>query len=405
MIIANLNLHDTGDKSRLSADVTFEDSSTKSFEIYFEVSNRHRKHLRYGYEPFVLACFPVALYKGERRIKIDGDLCPELASNINAALCLQKKWWGSESSIPTLEANSFEVKPITGGGVACFISGGVDSLSNFCRNTGQYDRNDPRRIKYGIFVYGLDIGDPNKVDREDVFETGTELLRTFLDEHGCELIPVCTNARDIESDGVFYEERHFGSILGGIAHSLAASISLCQIALDLRADYTDEWGSHPWLNKYFSSSFIKLESTMDSFTRIEKYNFFKSNPRSLDVLRVCYNMRDIPQGRLNCCYCQKCVRTKVELLAQGLLDTAATFHDKEITREQVKKLRVHHYHDIEFLQEPIPRLRSVGADWIADYLSRETGRSITLLLFKRKIIRVIKNVERIRRTKRIPQVR
>lgn len=392
MRITQARMIEIDGKLRLTARVVHESIEKPDDEIFFAVDSEHRHHLRQVNEPFFLSCFPAALHHGEERISVEGPLCPELVSNVKAALLLQKRWWKDPRPVPRIECAGYRTLDTTRGNTACFMSGGVDSLSNFCRNVSMYERHDPRRIKSALFVYGMDVGDPNRMERKDVFESGTEKLRAFLESEGCELIPVYTNARNVEPFWQFYEERHFGALLGGIAHALSNGFDRCQVALDLRSDFSDEWGSHPWLNKYFSSSGLAVDSMMDSYTRIEKYDFLARVPASLDVLRVCYTMDRIPQGGLNCGQCAKCIRTKVELLAQGLLERATTFADKSIPPEALRGLKIAHRHDLEFLREPIGRLRSRGQDGVADYLQKQVDQYLNPS-FKRRVIKTIKRAD------------
>lgn len=368
MRIERLEISEKAGQVRLSARVSYETAQRPAHEIFFEVDREHRVYLRPIYEPFLLACFPAALFHGEERIAIDGELCPEVESNVRSAMLLQKRWWGG-GALPLIEHRGNRVLTASSPETACFMSGGVDSLSSYCRNLSVYPAGDPRRISHAIFVYGMDVGDPNKVERKDVFTLAKEKLATFLAASGCLLIPVYTNARDVEPDWQFYEQRHFGPLLGGIAHAMSGKFGRCRLALDSRVDFFDEWASHPWLNKYFSSSAVTVESSMDAFSRLEKYSLLGQYPESLSVLRVCYMMNEIPEGQINCGKCPKCIRTKIELLASGLLERAETFSDKTIGRKTLRGMAVNHAHDLEYVGEPIDRLREIGENEIADYLA------------------------------------
>lgn len=374
MKIEKLEIADHQDKCRLVAEVSYESINRPVQEIYFEVENANRDYLRDIYEPFLLACFPAALVHKEERIAVDGRVCSELLDNVKAAMLLQRKWWNDKCAIPNLEVRGTKTHTTTSSETSSFMSGGVDSLSNFFRNISLYRKDDPRRIRHAVFVYGLDIGDPNKEAREDVFEQGVARLEPLLRDEGCALVPVYTNSRNVEADWHFYEERHFGALLGGIAHALSGRFGQSQIALDLRVDHCDEWGSHPWLNKYLSSTAVGVVSTMDSFSRVEKVQFIGRYPRALSALRVCHTMHKIGAGELNCGVCSKCTRTKIELLSSGLLEGAVTFRNKEIRMASVKQLRANHLHDLEFLEGPIEGLVNRGEHEIADYLRSEVAR-------------------------------
>lgn len=162
MIISKAEISENKGKARLSAIVFYESVSKPKQEIFFEVDISHKKFLRNILEPFLLSCFPAALFHGEERITIDGPICPELAANVKAAMHLQKRWWGDKNPIPIIEYKSDQILENLQNKTACFLSGGVDSLSSFCRNISLYRHTDPRRVSYAMFVYGMDVGDPNK---------------------------------------------------------------------------------------------------------------------------------------------------------------------------------------------------------------------------------------------------
>lgn len=242
-------------------------------------------------------------------------------------------------------------------------------MSSFLLNTRRYGAHDPRRIKTALLVYGLDVGDPNKPQREDVFAAGVKSLTAFVEPYGVRLVPIRTTARVLNPDWRFYERQHFGPLLAGIGHALAGGLNSCEVALDNRADYADPWGSHPWLNSYLSSSGLTVRSTVGHLTRVDKCEIVGSDSAALATLRVCHSMADVPVDGLNCGPCAKCVRTRVELLANGVLDAAPAPLDTPIEIEELSLLAPRHAHDLEFLTGPLDRLRGRGHLRIADELA------------------------------------
>src|SRR6478752_4353922 len=86
--INNIATSENENTARLSATVSYEALEKPEQDIFFEVDIQHKNYLRAFYEPFILACFPAALFHGEKRILVDGDLCSELISNIKSAILL-----------------------------------------------------------------------------------------------------------------------------------------------------------------------------------------------------------------------------------------------------------------------------------------------------------------------------
>ena len=394
MIIEDIYTSNSNGKVRVSAHITYEECARQPLDIYFEVNSEHADYVSSNYESFLLAAFPAALYHKEKRIKIDGDLCSDLLMNIRAAMYLQKSWFGYQQDIPIIEVNGEIIHTIQGSTreTGCFLSGGVDSMASLCRNVKLYPTGHSKRIRHAICVYGMDIGDPNKPKREDLFLHTLELLNGLTNKFGCKLVPVYTNVRLLELNWLFYEELHFGSVLASIAHYLSNRISHCYIALDNRVDYYPPHGSHPFLNKYFNSSLITCESTLDSYMRYEKYIFFKDIREALAALRVCHNLKDIDLQQVNCCRCEKCTRTKLELLGQGVLDLATTFPDKTILIEDVKKLKISKKYQTEFVYGLLKPLSDLGRTDLVKILQGEIHRySTNSLGIPERIIKTIIN--------------
>ena len=376
MIIKNLLLREKSREHCLSADVLYEDYSKEKTEVVFEIPKELKTYLRPSYEAFLFALYPAALYRHEKRIKIEGEICLETVMNVTAALHLQKQWYEQGIQIPIIEFKKEVVQyPAENGTAGCFLSGGVDSLALFHRNMTVYPQNHRKRFKSAICAFGLDMGDPNQPAREDIYTQTIHLLKKLTSRYNCELIPVYTNARDLEKNWLFYEQRQFGSLLTGIAHSLGNRLKNCAIALDNRIDFYCPHGSHPLLNKYFSSSYLEIESVMDAYLRIEKYKFFKDVPEALNILRVCYNIQNVTSDLINCGHCAKCTRTKLELLINGILDRAATFPDKDIPLDDVRKMKIRKYWHREFHGELITPLRELGYSQMADILQKEWDNS------------------------------
>ena len=79
-------------------------------------------------------------------------------------------------------------------------------------------------------------------------------------------------------------------------------------------------GSHPAVDGLFSSQRIAIIHDGARFTRLDKVRDLASWPTALAVLRVC---PESAETEANCGRCEKCLRTRLELLAAGVEETAA----------------------------------------------------------------------------------
>jgi hypothetical protein len=80
------------------------------------------------------------------------------------------------------------------------------------------------------------------------------------------------------------------------------------------------WGSHPALDVNFSSQRLTIVHDGARFSRLDKVRELAAWPTALANLRVC---TENPATGLNCGECEKCIRTRLELLAAGIEATPA----------------------------------------------------------------------------------
>ena len=79
-------------------------------------------------------------------------------------------------------------------------------------------------------------------------------------------------------------------------------------------------GSHPAVDGLFSSQRITVLHAGARFSRVEKVRELASWPTALAALRVCpANVGN----KANCGICEKCLGTRLELLAAGIEETEA----------------------------------------------------------------------------------
>lgn len=79
-------------------------------------------------------------------------------------------------------------------------------------------------------------------------------------------------------------------------------------------------GSHPAVDHLLSSQRLQIIHDGSRFTRLEKVRELATWPTGLAALRVC---PETSGEEANCGRCEKCLRTRLELLAAGVEETAA----------------------------------------------------------------------------------
>jgi hypothetical protein len=326
MIIRNFGMVASGDVRLTSAVVSWEDRWHPDQELYFEIHDGERTPSYGADEPcadaFLSACFPLAAVHGETRVRIEGQPCPMLIEGLYTAHAWWTSWGGMPSPTPLIETPQRE-RHRTPTGVRrafAFLSGGVDSLHMLKRNRRLYRPDDPAYIHDALFIHGFDIGKRARDHENERFRLALLGLGIIAEEVGLRVIPCRTNLRHLPSAPDFWENRHNGAALAAIGH---AAIN-CSAFLFVGSSYpvTDPvpWGSHPAVDGLFSSQRVTLVHEGSRFSRLQKVRDLASWPAALAALRVC------PVGagpRANCGRCEKCLRTRLELLAAGVEETEA----------------------------------------------------------------------------------
>jgi hypothetical protein len=274
-------------------------------------------------------------------------------------------WWASWGGMPR-PAPNIE----TGGGArfrgpdarrraVSFLSGGVDGLHMLMRNRQLYRRDDPAYIRDVLFIHGFDIGKRARDSEIQRYQEALRRLAPVAVEMGVRVLPCRTNLRHLPSKPDFWTYRHNGAALAAVGHAALPSPAFLFIAASHHLSKPVPMGSHPSVDHLLSSQSIQVIHDGSRFTRLEKVRELANWPTGLAALRVC---PESPGGKINCGRCEKCLRTRLELLAVGVEETAAlgpSLTPIELWDEAVPTPRGHRaimYEDL------LPALRARGLD-------------------------------------------
>jgi hypothetical protein len=326
MIIRNFGTLATSDARVTSAVVSWEDRAYPDQELAFEIqdSEFNASHGADECSPdaFLSACFPLAAVHGEARVRIEGQPYPMLIEGLYTAHAWWTSWGGMPTRAPKIETpvrergrNSRSPRRAVG-----FVSGGVDSLHMLMRNRRLYRQDDLAYISDALFIHGFDIGKRRRDPENERFRTALLGLQHIAGEIGLRIIPCSTNLRHLPSMPDFWEHRHSGAALAAVGHAAIAGAAVLFLGSSYPVADLVPWGSHPAVDGLFSSQRISLVHDGARFSRLQKVRDLASWPTALAALRVC------PVGlgmRANCGECEKCLRTRLELLAAGVEETEA----------------------------------------------------------------------------------
>jgi hypothetical protein len=105
MIIRNLE-NTTGTKrARISATVEWENCHYQDREVFFETDACFADSLSPDPNAFLLAAIIPAMHFGERRIMVEGQLCPQLRDGLDIVVRQLRKWYGGEGDYIRVEAS------------------------------------------------------------------------------------------------------------------------------------------------------------------------------------------------------------------------------------------------------------------------------------------------------------
>jgi len=306
-------------RCRSAAQLRWEQLDHPAATLRFDVPRRADGPSGPSGEAFLLAGFPLAVRHGERRIRIGAAVCPMLVEGLHTVHGWWRKWGLVRHPMPKIETDGSPA-PVPGPtgtgptGTLGFLSGGVDSTHMLLRNRKLYRRGDPAYIEGVLLVHGFDIGKRAYRPEDSHFEMTVGRLSGLTAALDLELLPCSTNLRHLPSPPGTWSYLHHGAALAGVAHAATGGPVRLFLAASFEVAHMTPWGSHPLVDPYYSSQRLTMLHEGTRFSRLAKVAEIAESPQALANLRVCPAN---PAGRLNCGECEKCLRTRLELLATG----------------------------------------------------------------------------------------
>jgi hypothetical protein len=340
MRISGIRREAGGGRARIAAEVAWEEADRPRRTVFFETEERFADALAPGADAFVTGCVVPAWKHGERRIRVEGAVCPELREGLRGALAVLASWKGEAPAPIAIEPEGgFRPPPRRDPPrTAALFSGGVDSLFTIRMNLLEIPRGHPAAIRDGILILGHDFGVSGSTPLEfERFESRAASLSELAAECGIELVPMRFNLRDLDDDLDFYIHEFFGAALAAAGHALTARISALSIPSSYDLGHRIPCASHPLLDPNYASAALSIRHDGAGRTRLEKLAVVAAWPEGLARLQTC-NWRPPPSDRVNCGACEKCLRTAVGLLVLGRLAEAGTFRESDASPEALRSL-------------------------------------------------------------------
>lgn len=295
--IKNIQCKQGDDYSRVSADVGGGEVWYKSQSALLQAPG----------EVFASAFLLPAMASGQD-LYIDVPLSETWLNNSKQLMELFHEWWGyAPITIHSAVKGDCYSKENTKTGL--FFSGGVDSFySLLCA------ADVPDEL---IYVFGFDLQLKDTVR----FQNVEYALQQIAQEIGLPLHVVETNVREHPLLASMDWAQSHGGALASVAHCFGR-LNKVVISASVPRSGGLFWGSHWASDPLWSSDVLQILHYGEHFYRNDKLRVIIDDPLVRKYLRVCWKYKN---NHVNCCRCEKCIRTMLILKGESKLHKYETF--------------------------------------------------------------------------------
>ncbi len=256
---------------------------------------------------------------------------------------------------------------------ASFFTGGVDSLFTAA--------NHPVRIEGLISIAHSSAG------FMEVKQTFSELrgLSDYAEQTDRKHLLLATNVMTLAPEMLdTWSWLSHGAGLSAAAHLLSGEISSAVISSSDTWETLVPWGSHPELDRLFSTKSIAIEHFGNDFGRAHKTMCVSADASALSALSVCHHGRDSSREFENCSKCAKCTRTMITLDLAGVSpDQSPTFDWSQYSPEAIRSFRLTSEDDLVFFDEIKMLCKQNGRSDLAAAVGAMTKESKILVSLKK----------------------
>ncbi len=295
---------DDGKYSRLSCHVDW--PGCASLTLWIEVPSEYGDFLHEtSYDAFLAAVLPLAMVSGQD-VQVDGGVTAPLMERVDKIMGLFAAWFPRDCRQVEVSQDPAAAGPQRppGKAVGCFFSGGVDSFYSLL----MHRIAGGEAITHLLTVQGFDVPLDNNLFDKVLLNNG-EIAKT----HGVRLLPVRTNLRELSDlcmDWLYY----YGAAMASVGLALSGGVSRLIIPSASHAEDMLPGGSHPDLDPLWNNGRVEFVHDGLETKRLEKIRSIIGNESVSKYLRVCWQNR---LGKYNCSECEKCLRTMIEIYAEG----------------------------------------------------------------------------------------
>ncbi len=372
MRISNFRREFDGGAVRLLATISWEDRDLPSEDICYRMEGLSPEEVSESPEAFVIRGAFAALHGREKRVLVEGSLCPRLRDGIQTAIRTLKTWYFPEREEPLLEAAG-GFRALTPGPQrsALFLSGGSDSLCALRTNRNNFPASHPASFRVAIFMptFGLrrEAFDSPRV--VDLLSRQERSIGEIARRAGLRVVSASQVSGELGEDAEFTLRCSHGSQLAAAGHLFTPILGSVSIASGYDAYHSlSPVGTHPLLEPNLGSSAVEIRYEEFGLTRRERIAAVASWEEVLPSLIVC-SEGPLERGLLNYGRCEKCLRTMIALLLVDRLRNGGPFPRDGVDAKDLKDLILPR-DALSFWEDFPTALRSRGRDDLARTIER-----------------------------------
>lgn len=272
-----------------------------------------------GMNEAVAAALVVPCMLEDEPLSLPGPLSPVFLANVVEAQHVLAGWYDDLQPVSVQCAvEDGAARRRASGVIGCF-SGGVDSWYSLLKHEA--------RVTHLLLVRGFDVG----LGNDTLWRAARASAADIAGRLGKKLVTCETNLRDVADKrrcgwgkkyaGDFWGTRLHGAALASVALPLRRTIGELIVPATHSLAQIKPWGSSPQLDPLWSDGYIEITHDGCEADRVAKIRRLAGSDIALATLRVCH--ADTPD--INCCRCEKCLRTMMALRLCGAIDRAKTF--------------------------------------------------------------------------------
>jgi len=262
-------------------------------------------------ESYLIASLFAAMAEG-RDVRIEGAVGRRLLANLEEFMTAWSRWKPSiyrRIRIIPDEIRSEETAPWSPRAVAAF-SGGVDATYTVWRHHSGAAGHASRSIAACALVQGFDM----PLDQNEKFAVSLELARRTLDDLGIEVVPLRSNLREVFP--LDWHDLHGAALVAALQLLKSKAGTLLIGSSDPYDQLLLPYGSNPVTDPLLSSGSLEVVHDGCGLDRTGKIAAIAGWEAGCANLRVCWKGEQVGA---NCGRCEKCLRTRLNFLVNGLV--------------------------------------------------------------------------------------